>query len=475
MSNWKKAMMASAGGGDNFFFASQHMDITSQTTLNGLTVGCDNDGNSFFVVKGYDFIGSPVGASYQLMISKFDVDGNHVWSRGFFPNNDNIECSSIDFDSSNNIYIAGRIQKYWTNNNQGVWGMVINSSGTKVVDVSWQEPGQGTLNPQSVRIRHTGSGNFSIMAGFYSSEARMQNYSNTGTRNWAYKYLMKDQYGNTRTTDASGMDFDGTYHWMVGQQDGNYPFICRISSNGAGAVGSRYYGFPTGRNAEFFDVSAKGSDLKLVGYTENASYAPVGIYYAVSKTYNATGVLGGFTYNVGGNFNDRGQSVDTDSAGNTYLSGFGYEPNFNTNYGSVSYHRTILKVDSSHSLDWARGFGDGRTNGHLDNDSIFVTNNDNFVTAVANEPTNSFKDGIILAKLPADGSYTGTYTNLTPKEFTYGDETSAVSTSTISYSATLGSTPTITSEAFNSGYAVNQFTLYSTVSNFDDYDLISLS
>jgi hypothetical protein len=119
----------------------------------------------------------------------------------------------------------------------------------------------------------------------------------------------------------------------------------------------------------------------------------------------------------GGNGHDYGQAITTDSSDNIYVTG---------NWDNGSYNDILIaKYNSSGAIQWQRTLAGG--NGYDYGQAITTDSSDNiYVTGYWD---NGPDYDILIAKLPNDGSGTGTYGN-----FTYAESSLTDSAGSLTYS-----------------------------------------
>jgi uncharacterized delta-60 repeat protein len=136
--------------------------------------------------------------------------------------------------------------------------------------------------------------------------------------------------------------------------------------------------------------------------------------------YNSSGTIQ-WQRVLGGASNERGQGVTVDSSDNVYAFGF------TESTGAGNYDFLLAKYNSSGTIQWQRVLGGvSYDNGN----SVAIDSSDNVCIIGETTSTGAGGNDFLLAKLPSNGSLTGTYV-LDGVDIVYATSTLTAGTSTL--------------------------------------------
>jgi uncharacterized delta-60 repeat protein len=418
-------MLLGASGGRVFDYWIATLGDTSRDQ--GYSVAIDSAGNVYSV--GHTV--TSTGNSFDSLLVKHDSSAAIQWQRTLGgPNVDYGE--SVAIDSSDNVYVGG----YTYDQVVGGYEFFVakyNSSGT----IQWQRTLEGSDTDIGNSIAIDSTDNLYVI-GYTASEGAGGNdfllakYNSSGTIQWQrtlggtdsdYGYSVAiDSAGNvyalgyTRSEGAGNYDFllakydsAGTIQWqrILGGTDQERGYAVAIDSSDNVYVLGRTY-----------STGAGGSDLLLAKYD-------------LSGTIQWQRILGGTDY-------EYGESVTVDSSGNVYVIGY------TGSAGAGGKDLLLAKYDSAGTIQWQRTLGGtGGDYGY----SVAIDSTDNVYVIGYTDSTGAGSDDFLLAKLPNDGSLTGTYViNGVNMVYAASSLTAQVATLTSATSSLTSATSSLTSK-----------------------------
>jgi len=332
-------------------------------------------------------------------------------------------------DSSGNIYICGG-----NTAQEGYFVAKYNSSGT----IQWQR----TLGTQGFNARSIAIDSSSNIYLGGNSGIGLVKYDSSGNKQW------QKTVGNSSAA-AVAVD-SANYIYVAGEaSDGtDVGFISLAKFDSTGAIqwqrslkdASNFY-----RKAPVKITTDSSNNVYIVGWYQGGTASGSTTVDAVIAKYDSTGTLQ-WQRQFGNSSGNIGTGIVTDSSGNVYVGAYqqggGYfiakynssgtrqwqrslsstgngDVNLSSDDSGNIYLATsasisgltkfvIVKYDSSGTLQWQRQFGP--TAWYAECYGIFVKNSIMYITGKNNAATSGGNNDIVFAKLPTDGTMTGTYT-----------------------------------------------------------------
>jgi len=416
----------------------------------GLSVSVDINGNvyitGYFKSSTINFGGENLtnNGFYDIFLAKFDIQGNHLWSKSFGGTSDDFGYS-VSADSSGNVYITGLFSSSTIN-----FGgeNLTNSGGTDIFlakfdsngNYVWSKRFGGTDGDVGNSVSVDNSGNVYITGYFQSSTINFgggdltnSNYPNSdiflakfdsnGNHLWSKRYggtgqdngylVSVDSSGNVYITGyfiSPTINFGGENLTNNGVYD---IFLAKFDSNG-NYVWSKRFG---GTSYDFgLSVSVdSGGNAYITGHFESSTINFGGENLTNSGDYDI--FLAKFDSNgnyvwskrFGGTSYDYGNSVSVDSSGNAYITGYFSSSLINFGGGDLTtnggYDIFLAKFDIQGNHLWSKRFGGtdvdvGNTVSVDSSGNVYITGG--FVSSTINfggdNLTNSGDGDIFLAK-----------------------------------------------------------------------------
>lgn len=351
----------------------------------------DSLGNLYLGASTYE------GSLEYGVISKFDTYGALLWQKTFgAPPPYRIDIYGLSLDSSSNVYLTGRITSDGTLDSLDVLLIKYDTDG----NLQWQKTlGTAGLSQIGNGIVADNDGNFYICGQYLTTtgfpqkhQMLISKFNSSGILQW--QRSMSDPTTNSNIGYTIALDSTGNVY-VTGTSSSPYnPVLVKYNSNGdlqwqVGLYKSGGYGDTSG-------ICIDSSDnIYTTGWTLSG---PGGTNAGILVKYNTSGAiqwkkqLDGTDARLG--------SVTTDSAGNVYV------------VGGMSVI-SIAKYNSSGVLQWQRKLtAPSITSTYtLQGLSVYFDNFSNKIIVVGSitlQGTTDYTE-IIMAKLPLDGSPTGTY------------------------------------------------------------------
>ena len=364
--------------------------LSTTTDLTGYSVASDTNGNSY--VTGYYYSGS--GLNYDFLIYKYNSAGAVQW-----------QCQvgaavgfdyglAIAVDSNSNVFIGGQTR---ISGNSDIEVIKLNTGG----GLQWQRYlFGGTEECTGIGVDSSGNvygSGYSNASGTYSLQ--IFKYNNTGTIQWQRRLTgLSAYYGNGCCVDASGNLYVAGYGGGT-----NDAIFVKYDTTGA-IQWQRNLTTASSEVGNACAVSTSG-DSYIVGYTNTG-----GPEQAFVAKYNASGTIQWQRFLTVTPNNMRATGAAIDASGNIYVVGF----------ATITVNGIhIQKYNSSGVIQWQRRLSRTAAITTVSN-CVSVDNLGNvIVTAYTSIGGISVA---FTAKLPDDGSKTGTYT-LQGQTFTYAAAT----------------------------------------------------
>lgn len=378
-----RILLGTAGvGGEDYWINTIGTD---GAFANGVNV--DSLGNVYAVGSSFD----PVNIRNEAYILKFDKAGLLLWQREF---NQASLFIKVALDSSANVYAVGTassrhlIAKY-------------NSSGV----LQWQRQASSGNFESLFNIAIAPSGDIYAAGDLILSANSclyIQKFNSSGTA-LGSRTLITSSNNSSRITGVALDASENVYisGRVVDSSNGSYGYTVKIPSS---LVGFAYNaGFPRATSGSTYStqvaVDSSGNSVTL-GQTFIGGVSE----YVVVKRNSSGTLLWKKNTTLGGNGNGANSSpqnaggIALDSSGNIYVCGT------RVTGGTASSDALVFKLDSAGSLVWSRTFGTGVQDAGYD----IKVDNLGSIYICGFQSTSSQSKGFI-AKLPDDGSLTGTY------------------------------------------------------------------
>jgi len=348
----------------------------------------DSSGNVYLV--GYT---STEGqGNREALISKYNSSGVLQWQRLLGDSNPNYAYGVV-LDSLGDVYVAGMGDSY-----KGII-FKYNSSGT----LQWQKE---VPDMQHAFIAMDSSSNIYVAGTYYTGGNNDRNWlimklNNSGSLTWA-----REMTGSSTTDLVTGMAVDSSGNVFVsGYNFGGYAGIVKYNTSGT----FQWHRKLDGSSWEYSGgvaVDSSGNSYLLVHSGSSGSNDTSNGNMVIAK-YNSSGnlqwhrTIGAGSYQE---FDFNSNSIAIDSSNNIYII---VETTSPEAAGDRDY--LIAKYNDSGAIQWQRLLGGAdRENSSgisVDNSGyVYITGNTQSTDAVSDSRTDGF-----AAKLPDDGTGTGTY------------------------------------------------------------------
>jgi hypothetical protein len=326
--------------------------------------------------------------SEKIQLVKYSPLGVVEWQRNLTPSQFGY---AVAVDSSSNVYICGvgsgyqiQIAKY-------------NSSGT----IQWQRklvPGSGNSYGNSIAV--DSSANVYICGKSYdtnfgSQGIQIAKYDTSGTIQW--QRILQNTFasvidtGTGTAVDSSGNVYVCGYAAPTEFSAEFQAYLIKYDTSGTIQWQRKLHG--AAKDFAYGVAVDSSSNAYVVG--ESDYLDPNGISRGLIAKYNSSGTIQWQRSLGNSTAASRVQSIAVDSSANLYICG--------TTSISVDTMQ-IAKYNSSGTIQWQRNLTNStRTRGY----SIALFSSNIYVCGEAREGSNN---DFIIAKLPNDGSLTGTYT-----------------------------------------------------------------
>jgi len=335
------------------------------------------------------------GGDFDLLIAKYNSAGALQWDRTL-GGTGNDEGFAVAVDSADNIIVVG--QTY--SDGAGYRDILIakyNSAGA----LQWDRTLGGTGQDQGFAVAIDSANNIIVTGrtssdGAGSSDVLIAKYNSAGALQW------DRTLGGTANDYGYGVAIDSADNIIVvgrGYRGGsNEVLIAKYNSAGALQWDRTLRG---GAN-DFGRAVAidSANNIIVVGYT--ASDGAGGDDFLIAK-YNSAGALQ-WDRTLGGTGSDYGYAVAVDSADNIIVVG----QTSSDGAGGVDF--LIAKYNSAGALQWDRTLGG---TAHDVGYAVAIDSADNIIVTGWTASDGAGGNDVLIAKLPPDGSGTGTYGSFT--------------------------------------------------------------
>lgn len=384
--------------------------------------GVDSSGNMYTCGRAY------IDGIDQIWVAKYNSSGAIQWQRNIGgPSGFTASAPSIAVSSAGDVHISA----YYTNNSslRAILVVKYNTAGA----LQWQRRLAGSnVSTYVGGIAVDTSGNVYVSGGDYDNAysatgAVIAKYNSSGTLQWKKAVFGSGQNYST-AVDTSG----NVYLCGPSYNAGNCFIIRKYNTSGALQWQRNLGGGGTGVNGTGYSIAVDISGNAYVCGYSNASGSGDDIQIA---KYDTSGTIQWQRYLSGST--DRGYSIAVDGSGNCYVCG--------QSNASGQYDIQLAKYNTSGTIQWQRRLGGtGEDVGYgiaaSSDGTIYVRG---YLGTI---------DAVLVAKLPTDGSLTGTY-SVGGNSITY-----AASSLTASSSSLLSETKSFTDDTSNMTDAASTLT-----------------
>jgi uncharacterized delta-60 repeat protein len=390
----------------------------------GNSVATDSSGNSYSLGE----TNSTGAGNRDFLLAKRDPAGTIQWQR-VLGGSGNDFGYSVAIDSSNNVYVTGSTGSTGAGSNDLLVAKY-NSSGT----IQWQRVlgGSGTDAGRSVAI--DSSDNVYVFGDTGSTGAGgvdflLAKYNSSGTIQWQ-RVLggSGSDAGRSVAIDSSDNVYVLGYENSTGA--GGFDFLLAKYNSSGTIQWQRVLG---GSGNDFGESVAIDSSDNVYVLGRSSSTGAGGTDLLLAK-YNSSGTIQ-WQRVLGETGDDYGQSVAIDSSDNVYVLGY-------TSSGAGGTDFLLAKYNSSGTIQFQRVLGGtGADQGY----AVTIDSSNNVYVFGFTVSTGAGSVDYLLAKLPNDGSLTGTYV-LDGVNIIYAASslTAATSTLTAATSSLTSATSTLT-------------------------------
>jgi hypothetical protein len=324
------------------------------------------------------------GYGYGAVMVKYDDTGTIQFQEQYGTYPAQIGYGGGAIDSSNNLFFSG------VTSSATPFVSGINTTG----GIVWQrkiDKGTGLYNNLSLLAADSSNvyviQNTAVSVGCCTLPVPLYAvFSTSGTFSLARTFVESGYHNSAfgiSTLSGNVFCFFKSENYSVGASVG----VIKFDSSGS-VVDKKYVSFGSGVFGNMGYVDSSGNiyigSANLYFFKMDSSY---------TQTFSSNMTASGFG-------NDFINAVAVDGSGNSYWVG-----SFGTSNGG-KYQGFIIKFNSSGTVQWQRSLS--YTSNHLQLNSVAIDNNGGLV--VSGGTNNGSNYGSFAAKLPADGSKTGTYT-----------------------------------------------------------------
>jgi hypothetical protein len=331
--------------------------------------------------------GSNTGGTDKIQLAKYDALGVIQWQRSLAPS---LSGYAIALDSSDNVYISGiksnyhcQIAKY-------------NSSGT----IQWQRSltsdsgdttnGLGIATDSSANVYVTGY----VRRGA-ARDIFIAKYDTSGTIQWQRTlesaFNSVGDVGTGVAIDSSGNVHISGYSPPTEFSAEYQAYIIKYDTSGSLQWQRKLHG--AAKDFTYGVAVDSSSNVYVVGESDYLS--PNGISRGLIAKYNSSGTIQWQRSLGNATAQSRINSIAVDSSANLFICG---------TTSIVVGTMQIAKYDTSGTIQFQRNLTNGTT---IDGYSIALYSNNIYVSGRIRASSNN---DFFIAKLPNDGSLTGTYT-----------------------------------------------------------------
>jgi uncharacterized delta-60 repeat protein len=408
----KLTLMAAAGGGGEAYWISL---LGGYGTLDrGQSVALDSSGN----ILAAGLTASDGAGGNDGLIIKYDPAGGVLWSRTFGGSNSEA-LYGIAVDSLDNVVAIGETSSTGAGSRDFLI-VKYNSSGT----LQWAKSLGSATNDVGYNV-HVDSADNILLTGYQQDGGQkivLYRLSSAGVKLRERKAYFGEGYAVGRNSAGryviAGQEFptSGSKNALLIQYDiyDDIGWQRKLSS---------------GSDDIWRDLAIDASDnIFVVGNTGLPDYQSAML---IAK-YNSSGTLQ-WSRTLGGTGYEEGFGIALDSAGDVVIVGQ------TTAQGQGQYDFVIAKYNSSGALQWQRLLGGTSSD---EGRGLALDAEDNIILVGNSGSGSDYSSEVMVARLPSDGSLTGTYGPFTYQASTLTDAAGTLTSA--ASSLTEGSTSDLT-------------------------------
>jgi len=423
------------GGGASRFIMGMHSGIDywiaeyGSTTLleeRGRKVKVDSSGNVYMGGYSNTYDSSNGNKVHTGFIVKYDKTGAIQWQRTLSKpgiTTGGVYLFDISIDSSGNVYVCG------TDESRRNFVAKYNNSGV----IQWQRTLQGYFFGEEALGVGTDSSNNVYIGGMTRNGNQrtpfVAKYNSSGTIQWQKRFgnnfrhqlygATVDSSGNVYIVGDGGTRTDGTSFDGI--------FFAKINSSGTVQWEQTLGGDTSTNNTEAGQniILDSSGNVYIVGRAYLGTYASWRLLVA---KYNSSGTIQWQRTLDSTSFAEFGYDVAVDPSGNVYICG---TKDTNVTGNPRAHDVIIAKYNSSGTLQWQRTLNNSQYNKIEEGYGITVDDKGTVYVTGSTETggTNTDPKSIaFIAKLPSDGSLTGTYGRFTYAASSFTSATSTYAT-----------------------------------------------
>jgi len=391
-------------------------------TDQGTSIATDSAGNSYALGET-----TSTGEGYRdFLLAKYDSAGTVQWQRTL-GGSDYDDADAVAVDSSDNVYVLGNTGSSGAGSRDFLLAKY-NSSGT----IQWQRTLGGSDNDFGFGIATDSSNNVYVFgysgAGF--TDALLAKYNSSGTIQWQRTL----GGGNSERGWAVAVDSSDNLYIVGSTRSAGGPdddlLIAKYNSSGT-IQWQRILGGASSDEGKAITLDSS-DNVYVSGKADSAGAGSADLLVA---KYNSSGTIQ-WQRVLGGASSDQAAGIAIDNDSNVYCVGI----TESTGAGSADF--LIAKYNLSGTIQFQRTLG---STGYEQAFSISVDSQGTLNVLGITTATGAGGTDFLQAKLPADGSLTGTY-ELDGVDMVYAASslTAATSTLTAATSTLTAATSTLT-------------------------------
>ena len=383
MSALQQILVALSGA--SYWFAT----LGGTAADDGKGVALDSSGNVYVVGS----TSSQGAGDSDLLLAKYNSAGVILWQRslgGASVENGN----GIAVDSAGSVYVTGATYSEGT----GAGDLLLakyNSAGT----IQWQRSLGEAVRAQTGYGIAVDSSNNVYVTGVDYNKLMLAKYNSAGVIQWQVFLSNSSEAGQGIAVDSSSNVYVVGYSDAAGGAGSNDLLLVKYNASGV-IQWQRSLGGAASDLGSGVAVDSSGN-VYVAGQTSSEG---AGAQDLLLAKYSSAGVIQ-WQRRLGGAATDLGRAIAVDSSANVYVVGYSNSPSA----GATS--ALIAKWDTSGTLQWQRSLGGSGS----DVASGVAVDSVNGILYVVGHTASQGAGGndLLLAKLPMDGTRTGTYGSLT--------------------------------------------------------------